>query len=84
MKIGQKYLIQWVDTFSFNGWWDNDELKKKAKEMSYLQDSVGIYAGTYHGWIVLCTHENPNKGFTRWGHPDFIPQGCVKKIKKLS
>ena len=83
LKIGKKYHIQWVDTFSFNGWWEDEELKKRAKEMSYLQDSVGIFAGEYYGWIVLCTHENPNKAFSRWGHPDFLPKTSIKKIKEL-
>ena len=83
MKIGQKYLIQWLDTFSFNGWWEDAELRKKAKEMSHSQDSVGIFAGEYYGWVILCTHENPHEQFSRWGHPDFIPRKCIKRIKKL-
>lgn len=83
MKVGNSYEIEWNDTFSFNGWWDDDELKEKSKEMSYFQRSVGIYAGEYFGWVVLVIHENPNNKFSRWGHPDFIPKKSIKKIKRL-
>ena len=83
MKIGDKYEIYWLDTFSFNGWWDDEELKKKTIKMNYLQRSVGILAGEDKDWIILATHENPIKDFARWGHPDWIPKGVIKKIKKI-
>ena len=83
LKIGDRYEINWLDTFSFNGWYTDKELEKKTEKMDYLQRSVGIFAGEYHGWIILCSHENPNDNFARWGHPDWIPKGVIKKIKKL-
>lgn len=85
MKLikGKNYEIEWFDTFSFNGWYDDEELKKKILQMNYLQRSVGIFAGEYDGWIILATHENPNKSFCRWGHPDWIPKGCIKKMRKI-
>lgn len=83
LKIGGYYEIKWFDTFSFNGWYDDKELEKKTEKMNYLQKSVGIFAGQYHGWIILATHENPDKQFAQWGHPDWIPKGCIKSIKKL-
>ena len=83
MKIGEKYLIKWLDTFSYNGWWHDKELKRKAKEKNEFQESVGFFAGEYFGWIILVTHKNEDREFAPWGHPDFIPKGCIKKIKKL-
>ena|SRR3990167_2615019 len=83
LKIGSKYEIEWLDTFSFNGWWNDEELEKKTQKMNYLQRGVGILAKEDKDWIVLATHENPSKDFARWGHPDWIPRGCIRDIKKL-
>ena len=83
LKIGGKYEIHWLDTFSFNGWWNDEELENKTKEMSYLQKSIGILAREDKDWLVIATHENPSKYFARWGHPDFIPRGCIKSIREL-
>ena len=83
MKVGEKYEIKWVDTFSFNGWFDDDELKGKAKEMAFFQTSVGIFAGEYYGFVVLAMHENPHKQFARWGHPDWVPKEVIRSIKRL-
>lgn len=83
MIKGKKYEIHWLDTFSLLEWWDDEELEEKVKNMNYLQTSVGFFAGEYYGWIILCTHQNPNQDFKRWGHPDFIPKGCIKEIKSL-
>lgn len=86
MKLikGKRYEILWWDTFSFSGWWDDEGLAEKTKEMTYFLKSVGIFAGENKNWIILATHENPNhKDFNRWGHPDWIPKGCIKRIKKI-
>jgi len=83
LKIGEKYHIYWVDTFSFNGWWNDDELKIKSKKMVMFQESVGFFAGEYSGFIILATHFDSDKDFKNWGHPDWIPKGCIKKIRKL-
>lgn len=83
LKKGDKLEIYWLDTFSFNGWWADEDLLKKTKEMSYVQRSVGIFAGEDSSWIILSTHENPHKDFCKWGHPDWIPKGVIKKIRKI-
>ena len=83
MKIGEKYEIKWLDTVSFNGWFYTEDLKKKCKEINYLQVSVGIFAGQDRNWVILVSTENTHEDFARWGHPNFIPKGCIKKIKKL-
>ena len=83
LNIGDSYEIEWFDTFSFNGWYNDEELENKTKKMNYLQRSVGIFAGEYHNWIILATHENPNESFAKWGHPDWIYRGTITKITKI-
>jgi len=83
LKIGGTYEIKWLDTFSFNGWYNDKELEEKTEKMNYLQKSVGILARKDKNWIILATHENPSKDFAQWGHPDWIPRGCILGIKRL-
>ena len=85
MKLikGKMYQVEWLDTFSFNGWWNDDELREKSKRMNYLQVSAGIFAGEDKNWIILATHKNPDSEFNTWGHPDWIPKGTIKSIKRL-
>ena len=83
LKIGQKYEIKWVDTFSYNGWYSNKELKEKSKEMYQFITSVGIFAGEYFGFIILANHRDLSRSDSYWGHPNWIPKTGVKKIKKL-
>ena len=83
-KIGDKLEIKWVDTFSWNGWYSQKELKENAKEGKEYLTAVGTYAGTYYGFIILCG-EYATKILTEsgFGHPNWIPLGVIKKIKKL-
>lgn len=84
MKVGEKYLIKWVDTFSKNGWYTDEEIKKESKKATEFLTSVGIFAGEYYGFIVLC-NEFATEVLTSspYGHPNWIPKGCIKKIVKL-
>ena len=83
LKIGEEYKAVWEDTFSYVGWWGDDDLKKKSKEMSYYINTVGFFAGYYNGFVILCTSRNEQEGFFKWGAPKWIPAGCIKTIKKI-
>lgn len=83
LVIGKSYEIEWLDTFSLHGWWTDDDLKKKTKEMTYFQKSVGIFAHEDEHWIVIVIHENSGKEFARWGQPAWIPKGCIGKIRRI-
>lgn len=84
MKVGEVYSIKWIDTFSYNGWYSEEDIKKKAKEACEFMTAVGIFAGEYHGFIVLC-NQFASEVLTHspYGHPNWIPKGCIKKIIKL-
>lgn len=83
LKQGKKYEIVWLDTFSFNGWYSLEDLIKKAKENGEFQRTVGFYAGESNGFLIFSSHYNSNPDFSMFGHPDWIPEGCVKKITCL-
>jgi len=81
MKKGNKYQITWIDTFGYNGWYEEDELIEKAKEMN--QESVGHYITEKYGFVIIAASYNKIPKFARWGAPMWIPRGCIKKIKLL-
>lgn len=84
LKIGDEYLVLWEDTFSFAGWWWDEDIKNKSKKMQYYIQTLGFYAGIYHGFLVFAQQANFNdQNMATWGHPIWIPKGCIKKIKKL-
>lgn len=83
MVKGKKYSILWIDTFGQNGWYDEEMLESKAKEMQYYQESVGFYVGEWYGFVVVAAVRNPNENFAEWGHPEWIPKSCIKKTKEL-
>jgi hypothetical protein len=83
MKKGERYEILWLDTFSYNGWFHEEELKQKAKKNRYFQKSIGFFAGEYYGFYVLAMHRNDNEEFLTWGHPSWIPIGCAQTIKRI-
>ena len=85
IKIGDTVYVEWVDTFSYNGWFSAEELVEKAKEGENLLKSAGIYAGQRGSFIILCSNYCPVKVLSTspYGHPNFIPKGAVKNIKKV-
>lgn len=83
LKQGQKYKILWIDTFSYSGWYNSGELLKKAKQNKDLQETIAFYVNEGYGYLCLVSTKNPNPEFAQWGHPIWIPMGCIKKIKKL-
>lgn len=82
MIIGKKYSIKWIDTFGQNGWYTEQDLLEECKKNSDSIESIGFFVVENKNFIALSamTH-NYQKG--NYGHPQFIPKGCIKKIKKL-
>ncbi len=84
MKIGGTYLIKWIDTFSYNGWYSEKKIKEKSKEATQFLIVTGIFVGEYYGFVVLCNQfATEILTHSPYGHPNWIPKGCIKKIIKL-
>ena len=83
LKQGEKYKIVWLDTFSYSGWYTPEGLMKKSKENEELQETIAFYVNEGYGYLCFVSTKNPNDAFAQWGHPIWIPKGCVKKITKL-
>lgn len=83
MKKGKKYSVYWIDTFSYQGWWTEEDIKKKSKENAEYLETIGIYMGEYFGFIILASSKQNMDDFPEWGYPKWIPRGCVKKIKEI-
>ena len=83
MKQGKKYSIKWKDTFSYTGWWRDDEVKNKAKNMQNYIEDIGFYVGEFYGFTVLAGGLNKEEAFASHSCPIWIPTGCIKKIKEL-
>ena len=84
IKLGKKYEIYWLDTFSYNGWYDEKGLREKAKGAKDLIKTIGYFAGEMYGYYCFVSQMISNSdNFDNLGHPNWIPKGCIKKIKIL-
>lgn len=86
MKIGDKVEVKWVDTFSYNGWYSSEEIANKTDEGENMMLTVGIYAGKRGSFIIVCGIYCPTKVLSHspFGHPNWIPKGSIKSIRKLN
>lgn len=69
--------------------WEVDEIMKKLKvgdkvEVKWV--SAGIYAGERGSFIIVCGTYCPTKVLSHspFGHPNWIPKGSIKSIRKLN
>ena len=83
LKQGERYRIIWLDAFSCSGWYKEEDLIEKAKQNKELQETVVFYVNEGYGYLCFVSTKNPNEEFAQWGHPIWIPRGCIKKIIKV-
>ena len=83
LKQGERYRIIWLDAFSCSGWYKEEDLIEKAKQNKELQETVVFYVNEGYGYLCFVSTKNPNESFAQWGHPIWIPRGCIKKIIKI-
>ena len=85
LKVGEKYEIEWRDTFSKNGWHKVEEIQEWAKRGADFISSVGYFVGEYGEFMVfsgmLATDILTEHTI---GLIQYIPKGCIKKCYKLS
>ena len=82
LQKGEKYLIEWNDTYSFQGWHDDESIDDKTVQ-HHFQSTVGFYIKQSKDWIIFCAHYNPHEGFNSYGIISWIPTGSILNIKKL-
>lgn len=82
LQKGEKYLIEWNDTYSFQGWHGEDDVDERIVK-THFQSTVGFYIKKNKDWVIFCAHHNPHEGFSEYGLLSFIPTGCILNIKKL-
>ena len=75
------YKIWWIDTIGYNGWYDEDTLKKQMKGIANYMETIGFYVCEDKNFY--CMAMLLNREMETFGHIQYIPIGCVKRIKKL-
>lgn len=78
---GEIYHIYWYDTYSFNGWFSEDDAVDNEFETDFIS-AIGYFVAETKDWYIIAKHKNPNArfGFKKWGDISYIPKGCVVKI----
>ena len=82
LQKGEKYLIEWDDTYSFQGWHDDEAIDSETVK-NQLQSTVGFYIKKDKSWLIFCMHYNPNEKFETYGIISWIPRGCIRTIKLI-
>ena len=84
IKQGDKVELQWIDTYSKTGWFNEKEINKDALEKEVLNFTIGYFVSQSGSYINLAMSDCPIDGFNRWGLIKAIPTKCIKKIIKLT
>lgn len=86
LNVGDKVEVKWADTFSYNGWYSSKEIADKTDEGETMMLTAGIYAGARGSFIIVCGIYCPTKVLSHspFGHPNWIPKGSIKSIRKLT
>lgn len=79
---GKPYLFEWNDTYSFQGWFTENEIDEKTLHRP-LQTSYGIYLKTSGPWYIIATHKNTNGPYKPWADINWIPKGAVERVMRL-
>jgi hypothetical protein len=75
------YLIEWVDTYSYVGWYLESDIDKLTRDDS--TKTVGFFVKETDFFIILSMVLEENKDFAPYSNIKWIPKGCIKEIKKI-
>ena len=76
------YEVEWVDTFTYSGWYTEEEIEKRTNSSCNL--FIGYLVKETPDFIILAGgKETKNKDFAPYHTPSWIPKGYIKSIKKL-
>jgi hypothetical protein len=82
MKKLQKnkiYLIEWVDTYSYSGWHDENNVDKLTQKD--IIKTTGFFIKETNFFVILAMSLNTYEDFAPYGNIKWIPKGCIVKIK---
>lgn len=74
--------IKWVDTFGYNGWYDEKEIDKKTRSDDF-EKFIGYFIKETKDFIIICMGWDGNVDFNSYSKPTWIPKGFIKSIRKL-
>jgi len=75
------YLVEWIDTYSYNGWYKEDEINEMTRKDT--TKTVGFFIKETDFFVILAMSLENNKDFAPYGNVKWIPRGCIIKIKKV-
>jgi hypothetical protein len=84
MKKLQKnkiYLIEWIDTYSYGGWYTEDEIDELTRDET--TKTIGFFIKETDFFIILAMSLEGSKDFAPYGNIKWIPKGCIVNIKKI-
>ena len=82
LKKHHKYEIQWIDTYSYNGWYDEKDIDKKTN--NHLDKTIGFFVKETKDFIIMCmTFNESDSDFLPYNSPKWIPKGFIKQIREL-
>lgn len=85
LKKHSIYEITWIDTFGYNGWYDEKDIDDKTDiKLKIPERHVGYLIKETKKFVILAMGiENENKDFLPYNSPKWIPKGFIIKIKPL-
>lgn len=82
-KKGKIYRFEWNDTYSFDGWKNEEEIKELTLK-NPLQITIGFFIEETDRWYIIGTNKNSHEHYKTWGCITWIPRGVVEKIQELT
>lgn len=81
-KKEDKLEICWVDTFGYNGWYNDKEIDEKTNK-SFIKEIGYLIKETEDYYIICMGVETTESDFAPYNCPKWIPKGFIKSIRKL-
>ena len=81
-KKGDILEIKWIDTFGYNGWYDDEKIDEKTKK-DIIKDVGYLIKETKEYYIICMGIETTKTDFFPYNCPKWIPKGFINSIRKL-
>lgn len=81
IKQGDIIEIKWVDTYGYNGWYDEEGINEKTRNDTCK--FIGYFIKETKEYFIICMGLENNGDFNPYNKPTWIPRGFIKSIRKL-